>query len=127
MAFFEPQEEIDNEAFRAVACAKAMRRELGKMNEEGAFPDHHQVQIGIGINSGEVVAGNIGSKHRMDYTLIGDNVNLAARLESNAKSGEILVSSATVKRLAGLAPTDYLDTIIVKGRSEPVEVYQVPE
>jgi len=126
MAFFEPQDEIDNEAYRAVACAQAMRRELGKMNEEGAFPDQYQVQIGIGINSGEVVAGNIGSKHRMDYTLIGDNVNLAARLESNAKSGQILVSAATVKRLGGLVPTAYLDTIIVKGKSEPVEVYQVP-
>ncbi len=127
MAFFEPQDDVDNEAYRAVACAKAMRREVGKMNEEGAFPDQYQVQIGIGINSGEVVAGNIGSKHRMDYTLIGDNVNLAARLESNAKSGQILVSTATVKRLGGLVPTDYLDTIIVKGKSEPVEVYQVPE
>lgn len=127
MAFFEPQDEIDNEAFRAVACARAMRREVIRMNEEGEFPGGHKVQIGIGINSGEVVAGNIGSEHRMDFTLIGDNVNLAARLESNAKPGQILVSAATQARLGGLVPTEFLDTIFVKGKAEPVEVYQVPD
>ena len=63
----------------------------------------------------------------MDFTLIGDNVNLAARLESNAKPDQVLVSTSTVKRLAALVPTEYLDTIIVKGKSEPVEVYQVPD
>ena len=127
MAFFEPQDETDNEAFRAVACARAMRRELSEMNEECAFPEGQTVAMGIGINSGEVVAGNIGSPDRMDFTLIGDNVNLAARLESNAKPGQVLVSTSTVRRLAGLVPTEYFDTIIVKGKAEPVEVHQVPD
>lgn len=126
MAIFKPTDETDNDAYRAVACAVKMRREVDRMNAEGAFPNGHRLCTGIGINSGEVVAGNIGSKDRMDYTVIGDNVNLAARLESTAKPGQILLSKATFERLGGLVATKYMDTIVLKGKSVPLDVYQVP-
>lgn len=126
MAFFQPVYEEDNEAFRAVSCAIAMRQEVARMNQEGVFGDGMELHVGIGLNSGEAVAGNIGSKDRMDFTLIGDTVNLSARLESAARPGQILLSTSTVERVGGLVRTEYLDTLVLKGKAVPLDVFQVP-
>ena len=83
--------------------------------------------MGIGLNTDMVVSGNIGSARRMDYTLIGDGVNLASRLESACKqySARILISENTFKRLRGTYRVRDIDMVIVKGKTEPVGVYEV--
>jgi adenylate cyclase len=112
---------------RALRAALEMIRDLMEWNKvrrtEGKIP----VEIGIGINTDHVVSGNIGSKRRMDYTIIGDGVNLAARLESACKTygARIMISDATYRQLKGTYFCRELDLIIVKGRTQPGAVYEV--
>jgi adenylate cyclase len=117
----------DDDADRAVRAAIAMMRELHLWNcqriSEGKLP----VDIGIGLNTDTVVSGNIGSKKRMDYTIIGDGVNLAARLESACKQygAHILISEFTQKQLRGTYYTRELDVVVVKGKTQPVAIYEI--
>src|SRR5258708_3919008 len=85
---------------------------------------HFQLEIGIGINSGECIVGNIGSAQRFDYSVLGDPVNLAARLESRSQDYgvPILVGEATQSRATGLAMLE-LDLITVKGKQEPSRIF----
>ena len=85
------------------------------------------VEMGLGLNTDKILAGNIGSKKRMDYTMIGDGVNLAARLESACKQyyARILISDNTFKKLKGTYRVRNIDDVIVKGKTEPVGVYEV--
>jgi adenylate cyclase len=85
------------------------------------------VYFGVGINSGPAVIGNIGSTDRLDYTAIGDTVNLAARLESNAKPQQILISENTYERVKDLFVMTKLDPIKVKGKEKPVQIYSVED
>ena len=94
-----------------------------KRENEGKIP----IDMGLGLNTDKVVSGNIGSSKRMDYTMIGDGVNLAARLESACKSysAKILISDFTYQRLKGTYQMRYIDDVIVKGKTEPVGVREV--
>ena len=85
------------------------------------------VDIGIGLNTDHVVAGTIGSKKRMDYTIIGDGVNLAARLESACKQygAHLLISEFTQKSLRGTYYSRELDLVVVKGKTKPVAIFEV--
>jgi adenylate cyclase len=127
-AFGVPMTHEDDED-RAVRAAVAMIRNLDTWNkgriEGGKFP----VEIGIGLNTDVVVSGNIGSKKRMDFTMIGDGVNLAARLESACKQykARILVSEFTYKKLRGTYRAREIDRIVVKGKTKPVGVYEILE
>lgn len=108
----------------AVACALEFQR---AMDELGAEHPDADLEIGIGINLGEVVMGAMGSRERMDYTVLGDNVNLAARLCAHAAAGQILVSATiyeTVRDLEGLR-IEALEPIRVKGKGEPIPVFDV--
>ncbi|MBO4399249.1 MAG: adenylate/guanylate cyclase domain-containing protein, partial [Lachnospiraceae bacterium] len=84
-----------------------------------------KVSYGIGVNCGEAIIGNIGSNFRMDYTAIGDTVNTASRLESNAKAGEILISEEVKKRLEGRIETEDVGEIPLKGKQNKIFVYRV--
>ncbi len=112
---------------RGVRAGINMIKNLWEWNtireKEGKMP----VDMGLGLNTDTVVSGNIGSSKRMDYTMIGDGVNLAARLESACKqySARILISDYTYKKLKGTYQVRYIDDVVVKGKTEPVGVREV--
>jgi adenylate cyclase len=111
----------------AVQAAIAMISSLFDWNELRVRDGRKPIDMGIGINTGMVVAGNIGSPKRMDFTMIGDGVNIASRLESACKqySARILISEHTFARLKGVYRTREVDYVVVKGKTEPVGVYEV--
>jgi len=120
---------VDDEAHadHAVQTALAMVRALAALNAERATRGAPPFDIGIGINSGEMVAGNIGSDQVMSYTVIGDAVNLGARLESlNKEYGtRIIISEATRALLRGQYDVRPLGTVTVKGKTQPAEIFEV--
>lgn len=126
MAFWGAPVRQEDHALRAVRSALAMKAKLAGIRKrwQAAGADLH---IGIGINSGEVIVGNIGSKKRFDYTLIGDEVNLAARLEGLTKQYGvmILISESTKRQIGDGFETRLLDRVAVKGRSKPVRIYEL--
>jgi adenylate cyclase len=117
----------DDDADRAVRAAIAMMAELRTWNQARVGDGKLPVDIGIGLNSDSVVSGNIGSKKRMDYTIIGDGVNLAARLESACKQygAHILISEFTYRALRGTYRMREIDIVVVQGKSKPVAIYEV--
>lgn len=112
---------------RAVRAAVSMISELRKWNAKRSNSGQMTVDMGIGLNTDVVVSGNIGSPKRMDYTIIGDGVNLAARLESACKqyAARILISENTYKKLRGTYRIRDIDEVVVKGKTEPVSIYEV--
>jgi adenylate cyclase len=115
----------DDHARRAVAAALRMRDGMSAFNEARRARGEEPLGVGVGINSGVAVAGNMGSSNRLNYTVVGDAVNLASRLVGQAEAGQILVSGAT-RRLAGAglsAPP--LGGRALKGFSTEVTIYQV--
>jgi adenylate cyclase len=114
-------------ADHAVAAALEMSATLERLNADWQAQGRPVLDIGIGINSGEMIAGNIGSSAIMSYTVIGDAVNLGSRLESlNKEYGtRILISEATKDRLTIDVPTRLVGEVTVKGRKQPVVVYEV--
>jgi len=110
---------------RAVQTALDMRAGIVGLNEKRAREGKEGVTIGIGVSAGEAVAGTVGTADRMEYTVIGDSVNLAARLESNAKPGQILISQRTWDLVRDVVEVRALGAIKVKGKEEQVEVYEV--
>jgi len=117
----------DDDEDRAVRVAIAMISELQIWNSKREKTGEKAVHIGIGINTDTIVSGNIGSPKRMDYTLIGDGVNLAARLESACKqyAASILISEHTYKKLRGTYRIRDVDLVVVKGKTKPVRIYEV--
>jgi adenylate cyclase len=104
-----------------------MITELRRWNTQRAEEGKRPVDIGIGLNTDVIVSGNIGSPKRMDYTVIGDGVNLASRLESACKEygTRILISENTFRKLRGTYRIREADRVIVKGKSEPSSIYEV--
>jgi adenylate cyclase len=127
MAIFLPRDEGDNHALRAVGVGLRMHQHLAGLREawKASRPGFGNLQIRIGINTGEVVAGNIGSQTRMDYTVIGDNVNLASRIESTGRAGEVHVSEAVYEAVQDHVEATSLGPMKVKNRVQPVEVYVI--
>ena len=110
-----------DDAERAVRCAWAMMRERERMNSESVEP----LRIGIGIASGRVVAGCIGAETRSDYVVVGERVNLAARLCSSAAAGEILTDEETQIRAGIAVSSEPLQPLLLKGFSQPVPVFRI--
>jgi adenylate cyclase len=117
----------DDDEDRAVRTALAMITKLRAWNTERAKLDKIPVNIGIGLNTDTVVSGNIGSLKRMDYTMIGDGVNLAARLEGACKQygARILISEFTQAKLKSTYRMRDIDLVVVKGKSQAVQVFEV--
>jgi len=127
MAVFGMPFSHDDDEDRGVRAAVSMIADLREFNREREARGQLAIDMGIGLNTDEIVSGNIGSPKRMDYTVIGDGVNLAARLESACKqyAARILISENTYKKLRGTYRSREVDKVIVKGKTEPVGVYEV--
>ena len=125
-AFGLPISHEDDED-RGVKAGINMIIRLWEWNKQREKDGKPPLDMGLGLNTDRIVAGNIGSQKRMDYTMIGDGVNLAARLESACKqySARILISDYTFKKLKGTYRIRYIDDVIVKGKNEPVGVHEV--
>jgi len=127
MALFgAPVDDVDH-ADAAVSAAVEMVRELGELNRQWAADGRVQLDIGVGVNSGDMIAGNIGSSAIMSYTVIGDSVNLGSRLESLNKEyrTRIIISEATRGRLKKAYELRPLGGVVVKGKTRPVEIFEV--
>lgn len=125
MAVFGAPVQTPDHAERALRAALELRRELSRMMDKSA--PEIRLEIRIGINSGQVLAGNIGSPQRMDYTVIGDAVNIAARLEAMASPSQILIGEETYFQTKDKFRIEKLGPRRIRGRDNPVTVYDVNE
>jgi adenylate cyclase len=129
MALFGAPVDQPDSAIRALAAAREMTDALEDMNQALVLDGQPPLSFGIGINTARVVAGNMGSKTRLNYTVIGDGVNLAARLETLTKDPKfattVIVSDATAKASGELAYLRPLGEVTVKGKTETVQIYAV--
>ncbi|RMG20577.1 MAG: FHA domain-containing protein [Deltaproteobacteria bacterium] len=115
----------DRDAVHAVEAALEMQRRVAAFNERRARQGADPIAVGIGVSTGDCVVGNMGSSRRLEYTVIGDVVNLASRLCSLAEGGEIYVSEGTAAALGGAYDLQALPPQAVKGKSRPVTIYRV--
>ena len=127
MALFGAPVDDGDHAEHALAAAVEMVSKLGELNNKWLAERRVQLDIGIGINSGDMIAGNIGSERIMSYTVIGDNVNLGSRLESLNKEfrSRIIISDATRTRLRTAPTMRPLGEVTVKGKSLAVSIFEV--
>lgn len=126
MAFWNAPLDIKDHAKRAVKSAVEMQKELKVLNAELKKEKLPEINIGIGINTGEALVGNMGSEQRFDYSVIGDDVNLASRLESSSKELDavLVIGEKTKKQTKGYKYKS-LGTIRVKGKTEDIKVYTI--
>ncbi|MEB3162981.1 MAG: adenylate/guanylate cyclase domain-containing protein [Prochlorothrix sp.] len=127
MAVFGSPLPLEDHAWMSVQTAIEMRHRLARFNEKRATTRHQPIRIGIGINSDSVISGNIGSSKRMEFTAIGDGVNLGSRLEGASKQYgcDIVISESTYTPCAHKVWARELDYIKVKGKTQPVSVYEL--
>ncbi len=125
MAIFGAPTASPEDAANALKTAIAMQQRLVTLNLELEAEGYNRIQIGIGLHTGVATIGYVGSEQRSEYTAIGDTVNLAARLESNAKGGQILVSEATAAASGGIFPLTMHAPLTVKNRLQPVSLFEV--
>jgi len=125
MALFGAPVAHEDDAYRAVKVAVEQLKVLRTWNEKRVAAGQPDVQVGIGINSGELVAGYLGSSRALEYTVIGDVVNTAARLCSKAKAGEIIISRDTYDRVQRFFITEELPPAMLKGKAQPLQTYRV--
>jgi adenylate cyclase len=116
---------FEDKELRSVKAGLEMQAVLAQFNKDRISKNLIPLTMGVGINTGIVVSGNLGSDKRSDYTVIGDEVNLASRLCSVAKPGQVLISDFTYRKLKGLVEVKTLEPVTLKGFSVPVNVYEV--
>lgn len=125
MALFGAPTATPEDARNAVKAAVAMQKRFATLNPELVAAGFAEIAVGIGLHTGEATVGYIGSDKRSEYTAIGDTVNLASRLESNTSGGQILISEATAQSAGAIFPLIKRDALTVKGRLQPVDVYEI--
>jgi len=125
LAVFGVPEKHETDPARAVACAVAMQNALDDLNNEFIRERHPPLEMGIGINTGSVVVGNIGSEVRMKYAVVGSAVNTAARIESNTVGGQILLGESTYDLVKETVTCGAPQAFMMKGIKKPLVVYAV--
>jgi len=127
MAFWGAPLSQPRHAERACKTALRMIEKLDELNSSNVWPEGRKIAIGIGINTGEMVVGNMGAEKRFDYTVLGDAVNLGSRVESiNKQYGtKIIITEFTKAEISDEFVTRYLDKVTVKGKSEPVKIFEL--
>ncbi|MBM4050222.1 MAG: adenylate/guanylate cyclase domain-containing protein, partial [Planctomycetes bacterium] len=123
MAVFGAPLEQKDHALRAARCGLAIQEAIGKLNQTRAPRGAVQLHMGIGINTGEMLAGQVGSRQRLEYTVIGREVNKAQRIQTVAGPGEVLLSDRTLERVKPLVQAEDAGVVSLKGLTEPVPVY----
>jgi adenylate cyclase len=113
----------DDDPGRAVQAALEINAELAEFNNRRRSEDKPEIAIGIGVNTGNLVAGYMGSTRAMSYSVIGDTVNTASRLCAAAKQGQILISENTLNHLGGKFEVSKIEPLQAKGKFSPIQVY----
>jgi adenylate cyclase len=125
MAIFGAPIAHPDHALRAVRAAVAMREGVERLSRRRIRRGGEPLTVGIGVSTGETVAGTVGTDDRMEYTVIGDSVNVAARLESTAKPMQILIAGRTWEVVKDVVKARSLGVVRVRGKEEEIEVYEV--
>ncbi|MCH7479338.1 MAG: response regulator [SAR324 cluster bacterium] len=125
MAVFGWPFSTDHDELNAVGAARRMQEAVKKRNEKWAELGRLQIKMGIGINSGNVIAGNLGSPQKMDFTVIGETVNISARLQGIAQGGEIIVGAPTYEKIRGELEFDDIGKVSLKNLKEPFQCYRL--
>lgn len=125
LAFFGAPEPRDDHPARAVACALAMQAAMSEINAENEAEGLPRLTMGIGVNTGPVVVGNIGSERRTKYSVVGSDVNFASRMEAFALAGQVLISAATYSRVRDLVEVDGVLEVEMKGVPGRATLYDV--
>ena len=124
-AIFNAPVKIENHLLAAIAAALEMQKELHLFNEKLSTEGVKPIHMGIGINSGEAIIGSLGSSSRLEYTAIGDTVNLASRLEGEAKDGQILIIEFIYQKIKDKVKAEYVGIFHLKNVEKAVRVYNV--
>ncbi|MGX1931009.1 adenylate/guanylate cyclase domain-containing protein [Flagellimonas sp. 2504JD4-2] len=127
LVVFGAPRHVGNCALKAVKCAKLMQKGLKRVNKKLQVMGYPNLEMGIGINSGNLIVGNIGSKKRMKYGVVGETINIASRIEALTISGQILVSENTYKKLGDKTKTLGRMRTKVKGAEDPIVIYDLSE
>lgn len=125
MAVFNAPNDVDDYVFNAVCAADDIQKNFEPLREKFMSEYGKEVHLGIGINSGTAIVGNIGCMGRFDYTAIGDTVNTASRLESKALPGQILISETVYAEVESRVSVDRVGALSLKGKAKAVETYQI--
>jgi len=125
MAVFGAPNAQPDHAERALLCALAMQERQGALNDEAATRDEPPLFMGIGVNTGTVIAGTIGGAGRLEYTVVGDAVNVASRLQGEASGGEILATTDTIEAAGPAIGSEPSGPRQVKGRDQPVDTHRI--
>jgi adenylate cyclase len=125
MAVFSAPFQTPQDAKNAVISAFEQQQMIAKMSQEWIAQGKHAFTVGMGVNTGDVVMGNLGASSRMNYTVIGDNVNVAARLYNVAKGGEIVISEATYQEVKDVVEVVEMEPVMVKGKTVPIRIYNI--
>jgi class 3 adenylate cyclase/DNA-binding NarL/FixJ family response regulator len=125
MAVFGAPDPQPDHADRALRCAIGMQNRQAELNADGwGVENLPTLGVGIGVNTGPVIAGTVGGGGRLEYTVVGDAVNIASRLQNEAEAGEIVAAASTVAKAPQIA-CESIGARVVKGREEPVEVFRI--
>jgi adenylate cyclase len=125
MALFGAPVDMPDSPLHAVRCAVDMQKALREFNRTRVAEGMEPIRIGIGINTGRVITGAIGSSRTLQYTALGDAVNTASRLCSIAKAGEIILSETTMRRVADQVESLQLPAVRVKGKEQELQIFNV--
>lgn len=127
LVIFGAPKHVENSGLKAVECARAMQRRLIKINARLRIKGIRPLTMGIGINSGNLIVRNIGSKRRMKYGVVGENINIASRIESMTIENQILVSEPIFEELEDAIQSIVSIRTKIKGFKKPIIIHDVSE